>query len=81
MHGSALPPSVPPISTACGICGKNMRLACVDPTGTDTVYAYRCDGGHYHEILRAGKRAASVVDLTIVEPVAGEVPPSKRPEE
>jgi hypothetical protein len=54
-------------------------LAYVDPTGTNTVYAYRCDYGHHHEILRADKRAASVVDLAIVRPVAGPVPPRSVP--
>ena len=67
MHGSASPPSpVLPISTACGICGNNMRLAYVDPTGTNTVYAYRCDDGHHHEILRADQSDPSVVGLAIV---------------
>jgi hypothetical protein len=76
MHGSASPFSaVPPISTACGICGNNMRLAYVDPTGTNTVYAYRCDDGHHREILRADKTAASMVGLAIVKPGVGPVPP------
>jgi hypothetical protein len=29
-----------PISTACGFCGNNARLAYVDPTGTNAVSAY-----------------------------------------
>jgi hypothetical protein len=68
-------------------CGNNMRLAYVDPTGTSTVYAYRCDDGHHHEILRADiKRGASVVGLAIgksgIGPVSsrsaltGDLPPS-----
>jgi hypothetical protein len=76
MHGSALPPSpVPPISIACGICGNNMRLAYVDPTDTNTVYVYRCGDGHHHEILRADKRAASVVGLALVKPGVEPLPP------
>jgi hypothetical protein len=76
MLGSESPPSpVPPIATACEICGNNMRLAYVDPTGTNTVYAYRCDDGHHHEILRADKRAASVIGLANVKPGVGPVPP------
>jgi hypothetical protein len=76
MHGAPSPLSPAPlISTACGICGNNMRLAYVDPTGTDTVYAYRCDNGHYHEILRAEKRAAPVVVLAIAKPGVGPVSP------
>ena len=35
-----------------------IRVKCrVDPTGTNTVYAYRCDDGHHHEIL--GRPSAS----------------------
>jgi hypothetical protein len=76
MLGSESPPSpVPPTSTACGICGNNMRLAYVDPTGTNTVYAYRCDDGHHHEIQRADKTAASVVGLKIVKRGVAQVPP------
>jgi hypothetical protein len=63
-----------PISTACGICGNNMRLAYVDPTGTNTVYAYRCVDGHHYEILRADQSAPSVVGLAIVRS-EGPVPP------
>ena len=75
MHGSESPPSaVLPNSTACGICGNNMRLAYVDPTGTNTVYAYQCDDGHYHEILRADQSARSGVGLAIVGS-EGPVPP------
>ena len=75
MHGSASPPSPVPLSAACGVCGNDMRLAYVDPTGTNTVYACRCDDGHYHEILRADKRAASVVGLAIVKSIIGPAPP------
>jgi hypothetical protein len=61
VHGPASSPSPALfIPAACGICGDNMRLAYIDPTGINTVYAYRCDNGHHHEILRADKRAASV---------------------
>jgi len=48
-----------------------MRLAYVDPTGTNTVYAYRCDDGHQHEILRADKNDASVAGLAIGKSVIG----------
>jgi hypothetical protein len=76
MHGSALPaPPGPAISTTCGICGNNMRLAYVDPTGTNTVYAYRCDDGHHHEILRADKNDASMVGLAIGKSGIGPVSP------
>jgi hypothetical protein len=76
MHGSASSPSPALlIPAACGICGNNMRLAYVDPTGTDTVFAYRCDNGHYREILRADKRAAPVVGLAIAKRGIGPVPP------
>jgi hypothetical protein len=76
MHASAsLPSPASLISTACGTCGNNMRLAYVDPTGADTVYAYRCDNGHYHEILRADKKAAPMGVLAIVKPGIGLVSP------
>jgi hypothetical protein len=76
MLGSESAPSpVPPTSTACEICGNNMRLAYVDPTGTNTVYAYRCDDGHHHEVLRADKAAASVVGLKIMKRGVAPVPP------
>jgi hypothetical protein len=52
-------------------CGNNMRLVYVDPTGTNTICAYRCDDGHHHEILRADKRAASVADLATVKSAIG----------
>jgi hypothetical protein len=75
MLGSESPPSPVPIATACEICGNNMRLAYVDPTGTNTVYAYRCDDGHHHEIQRADKTAAPVVGLKIVKRGVAPVPP------
>ena len=56
-------------------CGNNMRLAYVDPTGTNAICAYRCDDGHHHEILRADKRAASVADLATVKSGIGPEPP------
>jgi hypothetical protein len=74
MHGSASPPALP-LSAACGVCGHDMRLAYVDPTGTNTVYACRCDDGHCHEILGADKRSASVVGHAIVKPSVGPAPP------
>jgi hypothetical protein len=52
-----------------------MKLAYIDPTGTNTVYAYRCDDGHHHEILWADKRAAPVVVLAIAKPGIGLVSP------
>jgi hypothetical protein len=63
-----------PISTACGFCGNNVRLAYVDPTGTNAVCAYRCVDGHHHEILRADQSAPSVIGLAIVRS-EGPVPP------
>jgi hypothetical protein len=76
MHGSASPPSPAVLlSAACGICGHDMRLAYVDPTGTNTVYAYRCDDGHRREILRADKRPASVVGQAIAKPGVGPASP------
>ena len=36
---------------------------------------FRCDDGHHHEILRADKRAASVIGLANVKPGVGPVPP------
>jgi hypothetical protein len=75
MHGSASRPSPAVLlSAAYGICGHDMRLAYVDPTGTTTVYAHRCDDGHCREILRAG-RPASVVGRAIVKPGVGPASP------
>ena len=56
-------------------CGNNMRLVYVDPPGTNAICAYRCDDGHHHEILRAGKRAASVADLATVKSAIGPASP------
>ena len=50
------------------------RNTYVDPTGADTIYAYRCDAGHQHEILSADNEGEAVVGLTFVKPVAGAAP-------
>jgi hypothetical protein len=74
-------------SIACGICGNDMMLAYVDPTGTNTVYACRCDDGHHHEILRADQSAPSEVGLNLsgacvaAERRAGEVMAVRRGKE
>jgi hypothetical protein len=52
-------------------CGNNMGLVYVDPTGPNTICAYRCDDGHRHEILRADKSAASVADLATLKSAIG----------
>jgi hypothetical protein len=54
------------ISSLSWFCGNNMRLAYVDPIGTNAVCAYRCVDGHHHEIPRADQSAPSVVGLAIV---------------
>jgi hypothetical protein len=75
MHGSASPPSPAVLlSAAYGICSHDMRLAYVDPTGTNTVYAHRWDDGHCREIPRAG-RPASVVGRAIVKLGVGPASP------
>ena len=43
----------PPISIACKICGKEMKLVSVKPT-ENTVYAFQCVKGHRRELVTAG---------------------------
>ena len=45
--------AAPPLSLACAMCGKVMKVVAVDPTVKDVLYVYECANGHQHEVVTA----------------------------
>jgi hypothetical protein len=47
-------PEALPISIACRICGKEMKLISVECSTENTVYGYQCVKGHRRKLVTAG---------------------------
>ena len=41
----------PPVSFACSVCGKIMKVVAVEPTVIDVLYVYECPNGHQYELV------------------------------
>jgi hypothetical protein len=57
MHTSTLPLlTAPPLSFACAICGKKMKVISVELAVIDVAYVYQCPNGHQYEVITVGLR-------------------------
>ena len=43
--------TAPPLSFACAMCGKIMKVIVVEPTVIDVLYVYECPNGHQYELV------------------------------
>jgi hypothetical protein len=51
------PLTSPPLSFACTICDKTMKVVLIEPAGAINVaYVYRCSNGHQRELIWAAPR-------------------------
>ena len=54
LESNLQPLTSPPLSFACTICGKNMKVVAVEPAGVINIaYVYQCANGHQREFIWA----------------------------